>query len=143
MSGAEELAARDIRAFNEQDLEAKIAISSPELEFVVPGATMHGLDQAGGFAKALWEAFPDGRITTIRAAANGSWVAVEGTFTGTHAGALHTPSGAIPASGRTVEFDCAVAYEVASGRIVSKHFYFDRLELLTQIEAMPAASASA
>jgi Predicted ester cyclase len=138
MSGAEELAARDIRAFNEQDLEAKVAISSPELEFVVPGATMRGLDEAGVFARALWEAFPDGRITTVKRAAHGSWVAVEGTFTGTHAGTLHSPSGAIPASGRHVEFECVVAYEVASERIVSKHFYFDRLELLTQIEAIPA-----
>lgn len=140
MSGAEELAQRDIRAFNEQDLDAKIAISSPALEFVVPGATMHGLDEAGAFARALWEAFPDGRITTVKAAAHGPWAAVEGTFTGTHAGALQTPSGAIPASGRNVEFGCVVAYEVASGRIVSKHFYFDRLALLTQIDAMPTAA---
>lgn len=138
MSEAVELAARDIRAFNEQDLEAKVAISSPELEFVVPGATMHGPDEAAVFARALWEAFPDGRITTVRQAANGPWVAVEGTFTGTHDGTLHSPAGAIPASGRHVEFECVVAYEVVSERIVSKHFYFDRLALLTQIEAIPA-----
>jgi predicted ester cyclase len=140
MMGAEELAERDIRAFNEQDLGAKVAISSPELEFVVPGATMHGLDEAGDFARALWEAFPDGRITTAKRAANGSWVAVEGTFTGTHAGTLQSPSGPIPACGRHVEFECVLAYEVASERIVSKHFYFDRLQLLTQIEAIPTAA---
>jgi predicted ester cyclase len=138
MSKAEELAARDICAFNDQDLEAKVAISSPELKFVVPGATMRGLDEAAVFARALWEAFPDGRITMAKHAANGPWVAVEGTFSGTHDGTLHSPSGAIPASGRHVEFDCILAYEVASERIVSKHFYFDRLELLTQIEAIPA-----
>jgi predicted ester cyclase len=138
MSGAEELAARDIRAFNDQDLDAKVAISSPDLEFVVPGATMHGLDEAAVFARALWQAFPDGEITKVKQAANGPWVAVEGTFTGTHDGTLHTPSGAIPASGRHVEFECVLAYEVVAERIVSKHFYFDRLELLTQIEAVPA-----
>ncbi len=137
MSGTEDLAERDIRAFNEQDLEAKVAISSPELEFVVPGATLRGLDEAGTFARALWEAFPDGRITMAKQASRGSWVAVEGTFTGTHAGVLQTPSGEIPASGRRVQVQCVVAYEVAAERIVSKHFYFDRLELLTQIEAIP------
>jgi predicted ester cyclase len=140
MFGAEELAEQDIRAFNEQDLGAKVAISSPELEFVVPGATLHGLDEATAFARALWEAFPDGRITMAKRASSGSWVAVEGTFTGTHAGTLPTPSGEILASGRHVEFECVVAYEVASERIVSKHFYFDRLELLTQIEAIPTAA---
>ena len=137
MFGAEELAERDIRAFNEQDLAAKVAISSPDLEFVVPGATLRGLDEARAFAKALWEAFPDGLITTAKRASTGSWAAVEGTFTGTHAGTLHGPSGEIPASGRRIQLQCVVVYEVASERIVSKHFYFDRLELLTQIEAIP------
>ena len=139
MFGAEDLAERDIRAFNEQDLEAKVAISSPEMEFVVPGATLHGLAEVGAFARALWEAFPDGRITTTKRASRGSFVAVEGTFTGTHAGTLQTPSGDIPASGRSIELPCVVAYEVAAERIVTKHFYFDRVELLTQIEAIPAA----
>lgn len=137
MLGAEELAERDIRAFNEQDLAAKVAISSPELEFVVPGATLHGLDEAGAFAGAMWEAFPDGRITTAGQASTGSWAAVEGTFTGTHAGTLRSPAGEIPASGRRVQLQCVVVYGVASDRIVSKHFYFDRLELLSQIEAIP------
>jgi predicted ester cyclase len=138
MLGAEDLAERDIRAFNEQDLAAKVAISSPELEFVVPGATLHGLGEAGAFAGAMWEAFPDGRITAAVQASTGSWAAVEGTFTGTHAGTLRSPSGEIPASGRRVQLQCVVVYETDSDRIVSKHFYFDRLELLSQIEAIPA-----
>lgn len=138
MFGAEELAERDIRAYNEQDLAAKVAILSPELEFVVPGATMRGPDEASAFARALWAAFPDGRITTAKRASNGSWAAVEATFTGTHTGTLHTPSGEFPASGRPFQIQCVVVYEVTSDRIVSKHFYFDRLELLTQIEAIPA-----
>ena len=138
MFAAEELAERDIRAYNEQDLQTKRAISSSELEFVVPGATMRGPDEASAFAQALWEAFPDGRITMAKRASIGSWVAVEGTFTGTHEGVLRTPSGEFPASGRHFEIQCVVTYEVASERIVSKHFYFDRLELLTQIGAIPA-----
>ncbi len=138
MFGAQELAERDIRAYNEQDLEAKLAISSPDLEFVVPGATMRGPDEASAFARALWEAFPDGRITTTKRASNGSCVAVEATFTGTHEGTLHTPSGEFPASGRHFHLQCVVVYEVASEQIISKHFYFDRLELLTQIGAIPA-----
>jgi predicted ester cyclase len=136
--GAEDLAERDIRAFNDQDLEAKVAISSPDLEFVVPGATLHGLEEAGVFARAMWEAFPDGWITTVQRASEGSWVAVEATFSGTHDGTLHSPSGDIPATGRRVQLQCVVIYEVASERIVNKRFYFDRLELLTQIKAVPA-----
>jgi predicted ester cyclase len=138
MSGAQELADRDVRAFNEQNLEAKVAISSPQLEFVVPGATMRGLDEAGAFARALWEAFPDARITTAERAAQGSIAVIEGTFGGTHAGTLRSASGEIPASGHRVEVECVLVYECASDRIVSKHFYFDRLELLTQIQAVPA-----
>ena len=138
MSGAQELADQDVRAFNEQNLEGKLRIASPELEFVVPGATLHGPDETAAFARALWEAFPDARITPGARVATGSRAAIEGSFTGTHLGTLHTPGGDIPATGRSVDFRCVVLYEVAAARIGSKHFYFDRMELMTQIGAMPA-----
>jgi predicted ester cyclase len=138
MTEARELAERDIRAFNEQDMEAKLAISSPDLVFVVPGATMRGVDEASGFARALWEAFPDGHITAREGVVDGTRAAVEGTFSATHVGTLRTPGGEIAATGTRVELPCVIFYEVDGGRIASKHFYFDRLELLTQIGAIPA-----
>ncbi|MGH2721661.1 MAG: ester cyclase [Actinomycetota bacterium] len=138
MTQAMELAERDIRAFNEQDMEAKLAISSPALVFVVPGVTLRGVEEAGGFARALWEAFPDGHIGTREGVADETRAAVEGTFSATHVGTLRTPGGEIAATGRRVEFPYVLVYEVDGGRIVSKHFYFDRLDLLTQIGAIPA-----
>ena len=138
MTEAKELAERDVRAFNEQDMEAKLAISSPDLMFVVPGATMRGIEEASGFARSLWEAFPDGHIACREDVADGTRAALEGTFSATHVGTLRTPGGDIAATGARVELPCVLFYGVDGGRIVSKHFYFDRVELLTQIGAMPA-----
>lgn len=138
MAMAQELAERDVRAFNEQDIEAKLGISSPDLELVVPGASFHGVDEMEAFARGLWEAFPDARITIERRVAEGSLAVVEGTFTATHAGTFRGPGGEMAATGRRVQLSCALVYQVDVDRIASKHFHFDRLELLSQIGAMPA-----
>lgn len=36
-------------------MDAKLRISSPDIEFLVPGVALRGLDEAGGLAGALWE----------------------------------------------------------------------------------------
>ena len=95
------------------------------------------------FFRGFWEAFPDAHNELDRLIAEGPIVAAEGRFSGTHSGALRTPQGEIPATGRDVEFRWAVTCEVRGDELVSEHLYFDQLELLTQLGLAPAAPPKA
>jgi hypothetical protein len=60
---------------------------------------MRGREEVLGFLGVMWDAFPDGRLETSRLLAEGSGVAAEGRFIGTHTGVMRTPEGEIPATG--------------------------------------------
>jgi SnoaL-like domain len=76
----------------------ELRIASPEMEFVVPGATLHGPDETAAFARALWEAFHDARITPSARVAAGSLAAIKGSFTGTEVwNAMHVDQPTITA----------------------------------------------
>ena len=71
-------------------------------KFVAPNASMHGREEVLGFLGVFWDAFPDGRLETSRLLSEGSVVAGEGRFMGTHTGVMGTPAGDVPATGRRV-----------------------------------------
>ena len=61
----------------------------------------------------------------------------EGTFTGTHDGVLHTPSGDIPATGRAVSVDYVQVLRFRDGKHASFNLAFDRLLMREQLQAEP------
>jgi predicted ester cyclase len=72
-----------------------------------------------------------------RPLAEGSVVAAEGRFTGTHTGVMRTPAGDVAATGRQVDFRWMSSYEVRGDELASEHLYFDQAELLGQLGLMP------
>jgi predicted ester cyclase len=108
-----------------------------DAEFVAPGASMRGRDEILAFLGVFWEAFPDGRLETVRLLAEGSVAAAEGRFLGTHTGVMRTPTGEVPATGKQVEFRWMASCEVHGDELVSEHLYFDQLELLGQLGLLP------
>jgi predicted ester cyclase len=95
-------------------------------------------EQVLGFLGVFWDAFPDGRLETSRLFAEGSVVAAEGRFIGTHTGVMRTPAGDFAATGRNVDFRWMSSYEVRGDELASEHLYFDQAELLGQLGLMPA-----
>ena len=69
--------------------------------------------------------------------AEGSSVAAEGRFIGTHTGVMRTPDGEIPATGRQVDFRWMSSYEIRGEELTSEHLYFDQAEFLGQLGLMP------
>jgi SnoaL-like domain len=82
MADPKRVVERHVEAFNARDADAEPW--SEDADFVAPNASMHGRDQVLGFLGVLWDAFPDGRLETSRLLAEGSVVAAEGRFMGTH-----------------------------------------------------------
>jgi hypothetical protein len=70
-------------------------------------------------------------------------VYAEGTFNGVNSGAMETPEGTLPATGRTLAmpFAIAVDVDVDAGYATSVHLYFDQLGFLAQLGLLPAQAA--
>jgi predicted ester cyclase len=92
-------------------------------------------EQFDGFRAA----FPDFRATILDQVAEGDKVVTRKVFTGTHLGAFQ----GIEPTGREVEIHVIDIVRVADGRIVEHWNCVDRLGLLAQLGALPAAPATA
>ena len=136
MADPKRVVERHVEAFNARDANAEPW--SEDADFVAPNASMHGREQVLGFLGVFWDAFPDGRLEPSRLLAEGSVVAAEGRFIGTHTGVMRTPAGDVAATGRQVHFRWMSSYEVRGDELVAEHLYFDQADLLGQLGLMPA-----
>jgi predicted ester cyclase len=131
MAEAKQVVERRVDAFNAHQPDADPW--AEDAEFVVPGASMRGREEVLAFLGAFQKGFPDGRLELSRVFGEGSLVAAEGRFIGTHSGVFRTPTGEVPATGRYVEFRWMSAYEARGDELASEHLFFDQVELLTQL----------
>jgi predicted ester cyclase len=139
MANALQVIERHIAAFRAKDQDAEPWAADAEL--VSPGGRFEGREQVLGFLKVFWAAFPDARLEISRSIEDGELAAAEGMLIGTQTGALQTPDGEIPPTGRGVQVRWMSMYEVRGDEIASEHLYFDQVELMTQLGVMPAAPA--
>jgi predicted ester cyclase len=68
----------------------------------------------------------------------GDTLIAEGVLTGTQTGPFRTPQGEIPPSGNTVNLRFASIKRVVDGKIVSEHLYFDQMEFMARLGALPS-----
>jgi len=140
MTDPVEAARRYDEAFNTQDAEARVANLTRDTEAMLPGGlTLRGPEQVVAVARSFWEAFPDGKISSEHEVAAGDTVVTEGTLSGTHSGSFRSPQGDIPASGNRVALRFASVKRIRDGKVASERLYFDQLEFLQQIGALPPA----
>jgi predicted ester cyclase len=139
-AAAKQAVERHVAAFNAHDPDADVLAA--DIEWLSPGTQFRGREQAVEFLRGFWDAFPDARVHPARLIAEGSVVAGEGTFTGTHTGTMRTPDGELPPTGRQVEFRWMTTYEVRGDEIVAEHLIFDQAELMAQLGVTPAAASS-
>jgi steroid delta-isomerase-like uncharacterized protein len=99
--------------------------------------TIRGIDAVLEVAKEWRTAFPDVRGKIFHSTAAGTTAALEITWMGTHSGPLELPSGTLPATGKTVEFDGAQMFIVEGGKVTQMRNYLDFLTMLSQVGAMP------
>jgi ketosteroid isomerase-like protein len=67
-------------------------------------------------------------------------VVEESTFTGTHNGILHGPTGDILPTGRPVRIAYIHVLRFRDGKHVSFNLMFDRLSMLEQLGLVPASA---
>ena len=133
------LVKENIQAFSDNDLEKFGEMLTDDAVYVEPG-THRKVESKSAYielAQGWKQTFPDvaGTITSIFA--DGDRAVAEISWKGTHDGEMPTPTGGIPATGRTVEVDSCLLATIDGDKIAEVHHYFDFMTMLAQIGAVP------
>jgi len=115
------------------DLDAIDGLFDADVETVIPGGTLKGIEEFRGLGEAFRTAMSDMRHEIVRSFETGDTVVVEGVFSGRHTGPMVTPLGAIPPSGNAVSFPYADFLQVRDGKCVSHRIYWDNAGLMAQL----------
>jgi predicted ester cyclase len=128
-----------IEVFGAGNMGAADEILAPDcVSHAADAPPMIGPDQIKRQAFVLRGAIPDLVSTLEDQVAEGDRVASRWIGSGTNTGALMLPTGAIPATGKTIRFGELRIDRFANGRIVESWFIPDRLALWQQLGVLPA-----
>ena len=141
MGEAREVMDRLTEAYFDKDLERAAQIYAPDAVAVTPDhGEVRGREQIIGWAKPLFEAFPDAKYEALHSHEAGNVAIDEGYFVGTNTGPLEGPTGEeIPATGKPVRMRACDIATVENGAVSSHRFYFDQMELLGQLGLLPGS----
>jgi predicted ester cyclase len=115
---------------NGQDQKALEELTTRDYALYFPGlAGALDRSQSREIVSQLHTAFPDLRITAETAIADGDWVAMMFTVTGTNDG----PFQGIQPTGKRIRVPGSVFYQLRDGMIVEDHPVFDRMTMFEQM----------
>ena len=131
-----DVAKATVTTYNDRDwAKAKTILTSDFVyDEIATGRKVNSADQAIELWKGWAQAFPDSKGTVQNArATNDGTVTLEVTWKGTHKGPLHTPTGPIAPTGKSIEVRACAVLEIAGERARAERHYFDMATLLRQI----------
>jgi steroid delta-isomerase-like uncharacterized protein len=131
--------------WNERQFDKVADLMAAEGEIVLVGSDTRFRGPSGAieFSHMWADGFPDGRVKVDNVIASGDYVCVQYTGTGTQTGALKSPAGEIPATGRSITLNCCDVHEFRDGKIRMVQSYFDSASMLMQLGVMPEAGVAA
>ena len=131
-----------LAAFNASDWPHFQVPLAPNVVYEEP-TTQRRTEGADAYVQLVqsWkQAFPDAKGTIRNVVQSGNTVVQEITWTGTHTGPLLTPSGMLPASGKSIGVQAVVWYTFQSDTVQEVHHHLDVMSMLQQIGARPSVS---
>ena len=121
-------------AINARDFDRYDKLFSPDAALEGPGGhTGIGPDAMRCFDQVWTTASSDFTITPLVQISADGKVSSENAVQGTHDGVLDLPIGAVAATGRPFGTHYVGTFEVADGRIVAQHVYYDRMVVAEQL----------
>ena len=143
MTDVQESGARFIKAFNAHDEDGMRALTHPNATFSAPGDVQLRGVEATGYAIKWLRACPDGRLTVRNELVSGQWLVEEVLFEGTHQGPMDTQAGTLSATGNNLAIKAVMITRYESDLALETRLYFDQIDVLNQLGAMPALAAAA
>jgi steroid delta-isomerase-like uncharacterized protein len=141
MGEARDVMNRVTDAFVGNDWDAAAKLYASDAVAVTPDeGEVRGSDSILAWQRRFFTAFPDAKYEPVNEYESGNTAIDEGYFTGTHTGPLEGPEGevSIPATGKSVRVRACDLATVENGAITSHRFYYDQVELLSQLGLMEA-----
>jgi steroid delta-isomerase-like uncharacterized protein len=131
--------------WNERQFDKIADLMAAEGEIVLMGSDTHFRGPSGAieFSQMWAEGFPDGRVKIDNVVASGNHVVLQYTGEGTQTGALKSPVGEIPPTGRSITLELCDVHEFRDGKIRSVQSYFDSASMLMQLGVMPGVAVAA
>ncbi len=122
-------------AWAERNPDRGAAVIADDCEFVdVPrGEIQHGPDGYRHDYERWRTAFPDGTVEITNIIAEGDWVVVEFTNSGTNTGPLRTAMGVSPPTNRKIEIPYCSVMQIKNGKVISGRDYYDVSTILGQL----------
>jgi predicted ester cyclase len=109
-------------------------VLADDVVFCAPGGLRgQGREACAQFFAGWFGAFPDAHVEVHALHVNGDVAVEEGTFTGTHRGALPGPAGDIPPTGRPVTVPYIQVLRFRDGLHASFSLMYDRLLILEHL----------
>ena len=134
---------RGTDTFNAHDIDGFAEVLADDVVVVAPaGCAVRGKPAFVEFYGGWLRAFPDAHVDVHDVYFVDDIAVEEGTFSGTHDGVLHTPSGDMPPTGRAVSLAYIHVLRFRDGKHVSFNLVFDRLLMLEQLGLVPANAAA-
>ena len=123
------------QAWAERNPERGAAVIADDCEFVdVPRGEIHRGPEGYRHDYERWRtAFPDGTVEITNVIAEGDWVVVEFTNSGTNTGLLRTAIGDFPPTNRKIEVPYCSIMQIKNGKVISGRDYYDVSTILRQL----------
>jgi steroid delta-isomerase-like uncharacterized protein len=137
MADPAQLARQWFKAIEDHEVDAAVELLDPDVDFSAPGAQFKGSDATRPFLQGYVDGFPDARFEISNLFASGDRAFVEAIYRGTNTGAMQSPQGEMPPTGKAVEIPFATAFLIRDGRIAEQHAYWDQMSFLGQLGLVP------
>ncbi|MFI7040805.1 ester cyclase [Microbispora rosea] len=125
---------RMLAAMNAHDLDAVLRCFAPGAVVVGPEMEAGDPEEIGSYILQMWEGFPDLRFTLWGKVSHGDALATEMQAAGTHRGPYLIVDGQVlPPTGRFTSVRSSWFWHLADDLVVSQRYYYDQLELYTQL----------
>jgi steroid delta-isomerase-like uncharacterized protein len=126
MNPHETIVTRYYAAFNARDFDAYATLFSADVAIEFPGVSARGLDAMRNFDRGWAEAFPESRLEVFRTTTADNHVAAAMWFNGgVQRGAMNTPSGILPATGKVLDVPGFVMFTFDGDRIARQQIVFE------------------
>ncbi len=144
MGQARDVMDRASQAFFAKDFDTLRTLYAPDVVATTPDAgTLNGIDALLEWNRPLVEAFPDMSYELTAAHEAGDVAIDQGEVIGTHTGPFRLPDGSsIEPTGKQVRMRSTDMATVRDGKIVRHDFYYDQLDMLTQLGLMEAPATT-
>lgn len=122
-------------AYNDREFDRAAELVTDDFVFtMVPtGQTLHGPGGMREFLQTWATGFPESSVEVTNIAAGENHAAVEYTGRGVHSGPLQTPSGAIPATGKSAQLQFCDVFRIRDGKLSEGRTYFDMATMMRQL----------